>query len=69
MSRERKREFYVVCKYADPVDGSEHVSCTDVTVYGKLDASTMNELINVCAEKFGIEPAKLVVTFFAELEG
>lgn len=68
MLRGRKREFYVVCKYADPVDGSPHVSCTDVTVYGKLDASKLNELIQVCAEKFGVEPAKLVVTFFAELE-
>lgn len=68
MARERKREFYVVCSYADPVDGSQHVSCTDVTVYGKLDASKMNEVIQVCAEKFGVEPAKLVVIFFAELE-
>lgn len=69
MARGRKREFYVVCRYADPVDGSTHDSCTDVTVHGRLDASTLNELINVCAEKFGVAPAKLVVTFFAELEG
>jgi hypothetical protein len=68
MARRRKREYYVVCKYADPIDGSEHVSCTDVTVYGKLDASKMVEIMDVCAEKFGVERAKLVVTFFAELE-
>lgn len=68
MARERKREFYVVCSYADPVNGSQHISCTDVTVYGKLDASKLNEVIQVCAEKFGVEPAKLVVTFFAELK-
>lgn len=69
MARVHKRDFYVVCMYADPVDGSQHVSCTDVTLYGKLDGSKLNELINVCAEKFGVEPPKLVVTFFAELEG
>lgn len=66
--KNRKRAFYVVCSYADPIDGSQHVSCTDVTVYGKLDASKLNELIQVCAEKFNVEPAKLVVIFFAELE-
>lgn len=69
MARGRKREFYVVCSYTDPVVGGQHISCTDVTVYGKLDAAKLNEIIHVCAEKFGIEPAKLVVTFFAELEG
>lgn len=68
MARERKRSFYVVCKYTDPVDGSEHNSCTDVTVYGKFDASKMNEMIDVCAAKFGVEPRKLVIMFFAELE-
>lgn len=68
MARRRKREFYVVYSYADPIDGSQHISCTDVTVYGKLDAPKMNEIIHVCAEKSNIEPAKLVVTFFAELE-
>lgn len=68
MARGRKREFYVVCKYNNPVDGREHVSSTDVTLYGKLDASKLNELIHVCAEKFGVEPAKLIVIFFAELE-
>lgn len=66
--RKRKRTFYVVCSYADPVDGSGHLSCTDITMYGKLDAPKLNEIIHVCAEKYGVEPAKLVVTFFAELE-
>lgn len=68
MARERKREYYVVCKYADPIDGSAHESCTDVTVFGKLDASKMVEIMDVCAEKFGVERAELVITFFAELE-
>lgn len=68
MARRRKREFYVVCSYADPDSGSQHLSCTDVTVYGKLDAPKLNEVIHTCAEKYGVDPAKMVVTFFAELE-
>jgi hypothetical protein len=61
------RVFYVVCQYADPVTGL-HTSATDVMVYGKLDASKMVEVMDVCAEKFGVERAKMVITFFAELE-
>jgi hypothetical protein len=68
MARRQKREFYIVCKYADPVDGGEHISCTDVTVYGKLDAAKVVEIMDVCAEKFGVDRANLVITFFAELE-
>lgn len=68
MFRGRKRTFYVVCVYVSPKDDTQHTSCTDISMRGKLDIAKFNEIRDACAKKYRVEPLSLVITFFAEFE-
>lgn len=63
----RKRTFYVAYSCTTLL-GEQHIGALDVDVYGPLNHAAVTTMTALVANRVGVEPSQLVITFYDELE-